>query len=232
MTLETFMCIFVFDPVGVVEYGMTFFPGRLAGTHMPTLAELDLTMAARLAERASDVHCLGGQGAFAQAPEYLKVMKSQLANDGRLLSAESVEEFFKPQLDHDIVAKMKGVVFSSPFAERAVARSMKQDDDINHGLESILNLSGKTGWRGKGTMLWGGAPNMVWFIDREKDPCGFMGIQMEPLYNELCTGLKGGVWIGGKDEVQLVTLREDWSRSCGCRRDILCQYRLLTQDAF
>jgi CubicO group peptidase (beta-lactamase class C family) len=196
VNLESFLRTHVYDPVGVVENGITFFPGRLAGAHISTLAERNPTTkqlrsaAAKLAERVSDVHCLGGQGAFAQAPEYLKVMKSVLANDEKILSTKNVEELFKPQLDYDIASKMKRVVFSNPFAERAMARSMKQDEGINYGLGGILDLSGKTGWRGRGTMMWGGAPNIVWFIDREKDLCGFMGMQVEPMYDEFCTGLK------------------------------------------
>lgn len=56
--------------------------------------------------------CFGGAGCWTNAEEYLKIIHGLLTSDQteRILSKESLKEFFKPQLDKACAAKMNSVL--------------------------------------------------------------------------------------------------------------------------
>ncbi|KAG4035560.1 hypothetical protein MFRU_001g03290 [Monilinia fructicola] len=121
--------------------------------------------------------CHGGAGTFGSPIEYFKCLQSICANDGKLLKSETIDEMFRPQLSE---ASRKGLMetLSTPEINDgmgAFPMGLKAD----WGLGGIMNLE-DIGGRSKGSIAWGGYPNLHWWIDRKSGICGMWGSQLEP----------------------------------------------------
>lgn len=101
---------------------------------------------------------LGGGGLYSSAPDYIKVLISLLKNDGKLLKPETVKLMFTPQLPDDkhIVATV------TPPVEGVMYRAGVDSAAWNWGLGGILNMEDVEGICKKGTLTWGGLPNLFW----------------------------------------------------------------------
>jgi hypothetical protein len=77
-------------------------------------------------------------------------------------------------------------------AAKALTNTLRQFPEINNvwggiptnvetdwGIGGIMNVEECSGRR-KGTMSWGGYPNLLWFIDREAGISGILGTQINP----------------------------------------------------
>ena len=101
---------------------------------------------------------LGGGGLYASAPDYVKVLISLLKNDGKLLKPDTVKSMFSPQLTDpkhlvDIAAsKLAGPMFRGGVYSAA----------WDFGLGGLLNMEDVEGVCKKGTLTWGGLPNLFW----------------------------------------------------------------------
>jgi CubicO group peptidase (beta-lactamase class C family) len=102
---------------------------------------------------------LGGSGAYATAPDYLKLLSSLVKNDGKLLKPETVNEMFKPQLENP--AYLMGILAIPEFT-KYLAPGMPVGLKWNYGLGGIIAMEEISGRAGKGTMFWGGFPNLYW----------------------------------------------------------------------
>lgn len=168
MTLETYFEKYIWQPLGIKD--MTFFvEGR---------PELKVRKAAMSIRNAPDgkatpyngpipyegvKDCMGGQGLSACAPEYLKVIHSLLADDGKLLKKESVAELFTPQLTNmSQNALMK--IMENPDLNNVYGATLPIDCKKDWGLGGLLCLDQLPGWRSKGTMTWTGLPNLCWVL--------------------------------------------------------------------
>lgn len=120
----------------------------------------------------------GGQGASAKMEDYLKVQRSILANDGKLLKPESVEIMFTPQLTPQVKQSLKDVR-RSPMGALFIGDN-DLDIEVDWGIGGILFLQDDIGRRKKGTLNWGGYPNTFWIIDREADLALTFGTQLLP----------------------------------------------------
>ena len=71
---------------------------------------------------AGSTDCFGGHGGFGGMEDYLKVLRSILANDGKLLKPETVELMFQPQLSAD---SQKGLTEfrHSPYAAMMIGEN-------------------------------------------------------------------------------------------------------------
>ena len=123
LTLEDYMKKNLWGPLGITD--VTFFPST-----RPDLQERMAEMSGRGEDGKLSVHegkmpfvddkgeevtgCMGGQGSFTCAKEYIKVLKGVLdcdeGGEGRVLSKESLETFFKPQLGDGSRAMLNAVV--------------------------------------------------------------------------------------------------------------------------
>ncbi|KAF8848235.1 beta-lactamase/transpeptidase-like protein [Acephala macrosclerotiorum] len=107
----------------------------------------------------------GGGGACGSPVEFLKIVHSILANDGKLLKSETIGEMFKPQLgpgplkawiDYIGVPMLQGAFAIPPAGTK-----------IQWGIGGMLwDQDAETGKK-KGTLCWSGLPNLMWTIDRE-----------------------------------------------------------------
>lgn len=107
----------------------------------------------------------GGSGAIGSPVEYLKIMHSILANDGRLLKPGIVEDMFKPQLGKESLQALIGFREQPMWIDTFA--SLPLGTKIDYGLGGLLILSDlKTGLK-KGSLTWSGLPNLLWTIDRD-----------------------------------------------------------------
>jgi CubicO group peptidase (beta-lactamase class C family) len=108
-TLEEYMRANLWEHLGIND--MTFFlssrpdlKARLADMSMRDaqgkVQYSDTPMPYQDSEGAEVQDCMGGQGVFTNAEEYIKVLKALLVadQDGKILKKETVEMMFKPQL--------------------------------------------------------------------------------------------------------------------------------------
>ena len=58
--------------------------------------------------------------------------------------------------------------------------NLPQDVSKDWGLGGMLIEGDFPGWRSKGTMSWGGMPNLIWFIDPKVGICGLYASQILP----------------------------------------------------
>ncbi|KAM0149973.1 hypothetical protein ACHAPG_009102 [Botrytis cinerea] len=135
--------------------------------------------------------CQGGAGTFGSPVDYFKCLQSICANDGKLLKSETVDEMFKAQLSE---ASRKGLMKALSVPEvnevfGAFPKGLKAD----WGLGGIMNLE-DIGGRSKGSIAWGGYPNLQWWINRKDGMCGIWGSQLippgDPKTNRLVTAFE------------------------------------------
>ena len=111
----------------------------------------------------------GGAGVYASMPDYMKILQSLLNDDGKLLKSETVELMFSPQLSD---------------ASRESLMKQSEDPEVNDmlgglplgsakdcGLAGLLLQEDLKDWRRKGTMNWGGLPNLYWVSTLHWFPC-------------------------------------------------------------
>jgi CubicO group peptidase (beta-lactamase class C family) len=107
----------------------------------------------------------GGGGAIGSAVDYMKILRSVLANDGRLLKPTTVEEMFKPQLEKEpqetLTAFQELPLWKDSFS------SLPTGTKVAHGLGGLLILKDLDAGLKKSTLSWSGLPNLLWTIDRE-----------------------------------------------------------------
>ncbi|WYZ42719.1 hypothetical protein EsH8_VI_000418 [Colletotrichum jinshuiense] len=124
--------------------------------------------------------CLGGQGSYGSAPDVMRVLHSLLVDDGKLLSPTMTAEMFKPQLSRD--AK-KGLLKAMEEPEWAVGH-FPVTGEYDWGLGGLLVDGHSHPYRRDGTLMWSGASNVFWWIDRQAGLCGFFATQMLPSAEE------------------------------------------------
>lgn len=119
----------------------------------------------------------GGVGAFATAPNYLKILKSICSDDGKLLKSTTVDEMFKPQLGKESQQTLQRLLAIKEINQ--LFGGLPDATIVNFGLGSMLNMNELPSGRTKGSMMWSGYPNLIWWIDRERG-CGYYATQILP----------------------------------------------------
>ncbi|KZP22708.1 beta-lactamase/transpeptidase-like protein [Athelia psychrophila] len=116
-------------------------------------------------------HASGGSGLWGSAPEFLKVLTSILRDDGKLLASGIVMEMFKSQL--------------SPASKNSCIVILK----FTHGNAAFEFTWGLGGKRKKGSLAWGGYPNLFWWIDPEAGVAGLYASHLLPTDDKESTDL-------------------------------------------
>ena len=131
----------------------------------------------------------GGHGLFMTAPDYVKVLRSLLANDGKILKPATVNDMFEHHLSLEATASHQ-VALASPFGIN-IRVGTAPDSKVGHGLGGLLTLEDVDGWYGERTLTWGGGLTFAWFIDRKNDLCGVGAVQASlPADGEVINALK------------------------------------------
>lgn len=184
MKLGEFMEQNILKPAGVAKDAITFSPYSVPGAELVTMTERDADGHLKLGSQGvlgrprEDDH-YGGSGLFMRGGEYLKILRSFLAEDEKVLKRATVAEMLRPQLTPQQKKSMNAMAFSNPLLMRVVSRQVEQGN-LDHCLCGLVDAEGKPGWRGKGTVMWGGAPNITWTLDRETGWCGLQTAQLMP----------------------------------------------------
>lgn len=117
----------------------------------------------------------GSQGLFMTAPEFVKLLRSLLANDEKLLKRATVDDMFRDHLDVESAMELDRTLagplggFFRPDPE--------SESKTGHGLGGLVTLKDIENGYGAGTLTWPGAMPVLWFIDRKNDLCGFGSVQ-------------------------------------------------------
>ncbi|KAI8940811.1 hypothetical protein NX059_002073 [Plenodomus lindquistii] len=106
--------------------------------------------------------CLGGQGVFTSAEEYIKVLKAVLTSDEneKLIKKETANLFFSPQLG-DESKKMLNLTVQDGTLNNIFGGTPKHIIK-DWGLGGLLLDSDNPAGMKAGTMIWAGAPNLIW----------------------------------------------------------------------
>ncbi|KAI1139509.1 beta-lactamase family protein [Hypoxylon sp. FL0543] len=184
--LEDYVRQNIFEPLGMES--TTFFPWNrpeIQARRVPMTYRED--PAGPVVEKAGEPwfsdgkkEPFGGQGLFSSMRDYIKVLHSLLVDDEKLLKKETAALMFQPHL--------------SPKSKAALLEMMKEPvwlvgdfpitNEYDWGLGGILVDGDKHEYRRKGTLIWSGAANLYWFIDRAAGLCGVFGTQVLPPFDD------------------------------------------------
>jgi CubicO group peptidase (beta-lactamase class C family) len=117
----------------------------------------------------------GGHGLFMPAIDYAKILRSLLANDGKLLKPETVETMFTDHLTPESTAVHQAALAGPGGIFFRVG--VDADTKMGYGLGGLLTLEDIDGWYGSNTLSWGGGLTLTWFVDRKNDLCGIGALQ-------------------------------------------------------
>lgn len=117
-----------------------------------------------------------GAGTYGSVVDYQKILQSICANDEKLLKRSTVEEMFKPQLS-DASRQTLMAMLAIPEVNQTFG-GLPKGTQADYGLGGILIMEDLPGALTKGTMAWGGYPNLQWFCDRKAGMSGIFGCQI------------------------------------------------------
>ncbi|KAF7563136.1 hypothetical protein G7046_g947 [Stylonectria norvegica] len=131
----------------------------------------------------------GGHGLSMTGVDYVKVLHSLLANDGKLLKPATVDDMFRHHLSPEATAGHQEALASpfGPFFRVGVDLGVK----VGHGLSGVLLQQDLEGWYGEGTLTWGGGLTFAWFVDPKNDLAAICAVQTRlPVDSALVVALK------------------------------------------
>ncbi|GJN73386.1 hypothetical protein PLICBS_007464 [Purpureocillium lilacinum] len=193
-SLGEYMQTHVFGPFGMRDTG--FWPEKL-----PQTASRAVTFSYRdaaigrlkpgppsVAER-HDVES-GGAGMYTTAYDYARFLRGLL--NGELVSEATLSQMLEPQLNSAQKEMFEGIVYHSGV-QVGFAPEFPTGLPLNHGLGGALNMEDVSGKRRKGSMMWSGACNSHWWIDRASGIAAVLIVNVQPhgdaiavrLYDEL-----------------------------------------------
>ncbi|GKZ57701.1 hypothetical protein AnigIFM49718_003030 [Aspergillus niger] len=163
--LESYMQDNIWGPLGI--RGITFWPAA-----KPDIRNKQIRMAIREPNsgRVTDftgrfltegvTECFGGQGAYGDMESYLEILFSLLVDDEKLLSRQTTEKLFSPQLSHSSKHSLNEYIRNHP--PNAFIGIFDTESEYDWGLGGILTTQDTPSGRQKGTLIWSGKPNLFW----------------------------------------------------------------------
>lgn len=116
----------------------------------------------------------GGVGSYSCAWDYTRVLADLMKASPTLLTKESVDLLFTPQFA-DGSASFKALQAAKGFGVfdgwLGLPLSEGADLQYNHGLGGLViveDIQSEKYFKPKGTLTWGGMPNLLWAVNREK----------------------------------------------------------------
>ncbi|KAF5332016.1 hypothetical protein D9758_014591 [Tetrapyrgos nigripes] len=121
----------------------------------------------------------GGGGLYTKPSDYTKLLASLLRNDGLVLKKETVDMMFTPQLPDP--KYLRATLKITPYpVSYTMLHAHSPDLQWNWGFGGILITEDTAGKRKKGTLSWGGLPNLFWWIDPASNVYGMYATQIVP----------------------------------------------------
>ena len=165
-TLQTYMQSHIWGPLGAQD--ITFWPMKNAALQ-PRMVDYSsrdpkgrgLAVSGGVDFQGEAADCMGGQGGYASAPDYMKILQSIVANDGRLLKTATVDGMFQPHLTEASKQALKAIV-ASPEGYRFYSHLTPREIERDFGLGGLLVQEDVPGSYGEGTLTWGGGLTLIW----------------------------------------------------------------------
>lgn len=129
----------------------------------------------------------GGSGLSATTRDFMAVLADLVADSPCLLKQSTVEAMFVPQLVPNS-SSIKDLLALRPAWD--TVSGPVSEDSVNHGLGGMLCVGPVPEVdQPKGMLGWGGASNIIWWINREEGVAGFFATQQSPFGNQNVTKL-------------------------------------------
>ena len=191
-SLETYMRRNIFDILGMSDTSFHVSHNNIQNRLMPLsvrpspdepLADGDSSNA-MLKQLVDAQDEYGGAGLFGTAEDYLKLLKSILRDDGKLLTSQSVQLMFTPS-----TTGASQVSLQESLSNAHLASIMIPGEPIigtpgagnwTHGLGGLIGLHESDDGFTPGWIQWVGGPNLKWWIDRGTGTCGIFATQLFP----------------------------------------------------
>ncbi|EXJ59998.1 beta-lactamase [Cladophialophora yegresii CBS 114405] len=195
--LDTYMQENIWRPLDATR--MTFHPTKhFSPNPMPPLHESAVRSGSSLAPEPGTSpwplearDAIGGAGLYGSATDYIKLLSCLLQGGAPLLEkASSVDELFRPQ-----IGEASTQAFRNHLLMGVGHRLFRQSGDeatkdelmpVGHSLVGQSNMLDVEGRRKKGSVSWGGLPNLAWLIDREGGVAATLFTQILPAGDMLC----------------------------------------------
>lgn len=132
----------------------------------------------------------GGGGCFCSAPDFAKLLRSLVSPSApQILTPASIAAMFEPQLGAASKKRLATILSFQEINNSMGGLPGAGDGDMDWGLGGQMVMKGIEGRRKKGTMFWGGIPNLFWWIDRESGVSGMFATQVWPWGDPRCVEL-------------------------------------------
>ncbi|KAE9373354.1 beta-lactamase/transpeptidase-like protein [Stipitochalara longipes BDJ] len=121
----------------------------------------------------------GGNGLLSCVPDYMRILHDIISPTPVLLKPETVALLFEPQFAQGS-GSMSNLYMHQELFENSAGGHIG-DLKINYGLSALLMMEDvpRTGAK-KGTLAWGGLPNLMWWANREHGVAGMYATQVIP----------------------------------------------------
>lgn len=206
ISLESYMRTSIWRPLGIIDatFNLPTRPdmkGRLTPMTFRN-GPIDKRTGATLAPDAEVVHSVkgawpenmagehGGAGMYCTAGDYYKLLHSLLANDDKVLRPETVDAMFEPQFAKILQPADRKDGGKGPKRDLMAKLAIRELNNayggvipgavMDWGLCGMIVNQDVEGKRRKGTMFWGGLPNLFWWIDRDAGVAGMYASQLIP----------------------------------------------------
>lgn len=182
-TLESYFQMHIFAPLEITTG--TFWPDASTIDKRSAVSFRDAATGRAVAQPPGQAttlvsgadECFGGQGVHMSTGDYAAVLASLLRDDGRLLRPATAALMFAPQLGPP---SRRALELAMEDPSWAVGHFPPPAREYDWGLGGILVDGHSHPFRKRGALMWGGAANLTWFIDREAGVCGAFGTQLYP----------------------------------------------------
>ncbi|KAF2137447.1 uncharacterized protein K452DRAFT_257480 [Aplosporella prunicola CBS 121167] len=201
-SLDHYMRKHIWGPLGI--QGITFWPNKHPEIKSTMVETVQRTAdggygpsTARSINQGIE-ECFGGQGAHANVDDFLKILHSLLADDGKLLKPKTVAEMFKPQLTAPAKEALNKMLHNPEKAAMVLGDFSKPAATYDWNCGGLIATNDGSGKRGATT--WYSMLNFYWFIDVEAGLCGAFGTQLLPMgdrkVNDLIIAWKDAMYEG------------------------------------
>ncbi|KAK5790253.1 hypothetical protein VI817_007540 [Penicillium citrinum] len=132
--------------------------------------------------------CLGGIGIFSTAADFIKLLAALLKDGGPLLSKDSTDILFQPQLSDASRCAMPRPL-GSQMRRILGIKDVHDIHQADHSLAGTVSMKDIPGRRKAGTVNWSGLPNLHWWIDRKTGVAAALFTQLMPPGDAAVTSL-------------------------------------------
>ncbi|KIW69188.1 hypothetical protein PV04_05081 [Phialophora macrospora] len=194
--LDTYMQENIWRPLHATH--MTFHPTKhFSPDPMPPLQETAVRSGNSLSSKPGTSpwplevrDAIGGAGLYGTATDYIKLLSCLLQGGAPLLEKASVDELFRPQIGEASTAAFRAFLLNSIghrlFRQSGDEATKDELMPVGHSLVGQVNMLDVQGRRKKGSVSWGGLPNLGWVIDREGGVAATLFTQVLPPGDPLC----------------------------------------------